>query len=239
MFFITGTDTDVGKTIATAQLLRGFVSAGQSAAGMKPVAAGCEWRDGKLWNSDVAAHADASNVPVPAHLACPYLFEAPISPHLAARDAGQVLDLDLIVNAAKQLQTLADVVLVEGAGGWFAPLSEEASMADLARRLQAPVILVVGMRLGCLNHAMLSAGAILAAGLPLAGWIANQLDSEMPRYADNVQYLQTHLPAPLLAEIAHNPEAQYLALPSQTIAVLACEAGAKQTINNRRDNCRC
>ncbi|MCX7206606.1 MAG: dethiobiotin synthase [Proteobacteria bacterium] len=232
MYFVTGTDTDVGKTIATAQLLRGFVATGQSAVGMKPVAAGCEWRNGQLWNSDVDAHAAASNISAPAHLVCPYLFEAPISPHLVAGDAGQVLDLDLMVSAAKQLQTLADVVLVEGAGGWYAPLSENASMADLAQRLQAPVILVVGMRLGCLNHAMLSAEAILAAGLPLAGWIANQVDSEMPRYADNVQYLQTHLPAPLLAEIAYCPDAAYLALSAQSIAALACRAGAKHTINN-------
>lgn len=232
MYFVTGTDTDVGKTVATAQLLRGFVAAGLSAVGMKPVAAGCEWRNGRLWNSDVAAHAAASNISAPAHLACPYLFEAPISPHLAASDKGQVLDLDLMVSAAKQLQTLADVVLVEGAGGWYAPLSEDASMADLAKRLQVPVILVVGMRLGCLNHAMLSAEAILAAGLPLAGWIANQVDSEMPRYADNVQYLQTHLPAPLLAEIAYSLDAPYLALMAKSIEVLACRASAKQAINN-------
>ncbi|WP_380188466.1 dethiobiotin synthase [Iodobacter arcticus] len=232
MYFVTGTDTDVGKTIATAQLLRGFVATGQSAVGMKPVAAGCEWRNGKLWNSDVAAHAAASNIAAPAHLACPYLFEAPISPHLVAKDAGRVLDLDLMVSAAEQLQTLADVVLVEGAGGWYAPLSEDASMADLAKRLQAPVILVVGMRLGCLNHAMLSAEAILAAGLPLAGWIANQVDSEMPRYADNVQYLQTHLPAPLLAEIAYSVDAQNRALSAKSIEALACRVGAKHTINN-------
>ncbi|STQ89978.1 dethiobiotin synthase [Iodobacter fluviatilis] len=232
MYFVTGTDTDVGKTIATAQLLRAFVAGGQLAVGMKPVAAGCEWRNGQLWNSDVAAHAAASNIAAPAHLACPYLFEAPVSPHLAAKDAAQVLDLDLMVSAANALQALADVVLVEGAGGWFSPLSEDASMADLATRLQAPVILVVGMRLGCLNHAMLSAKAILAAGLPLAGWIANQPDSVMPRYAENVQYLQTHLPAPLLAEIAYSPQALDQALPAQSIAALACRAGAKHTINN-------
>lgn len=117
LYFVTGTDTDAGKTVATAQLLRALAAAGIKAAGMKPVASGCEWRDGMLWNSDVAAHAAASGIRVPAHLACPYLFEPAISPHLAAEEAGVTTDPELIVSAAKELQTLADVVLLEGAGG--------------------------------------------------------------------------------------------------------------------------
>jgi len=231
-YFITGTDTDVGKTIATAQLLRAFAAAGHVAVGMKPVAAGCEWRNGQLYNSDVAAHAAASSIQAPAALVCPYLFEAPISPHLAAREEGRSLDLEHIASAAHQLQAWADVVLVEGAGGWFAPLSDEYNIADLAVRLQSPVILVVGMRLGCLNHALLSAKAILDSGLRLAGWIANQIDPKMQRYADNIAYLQANLPAPMLAEIAFQPNAQNLTLPAQAITLLACGASAKQAINN-------
>ncbi|QBC45617.1 dethiobiotin synthase [Iodobacter fluviatilis] len=231
-YFITGTDTDVGKTIATAQLLRAFAAAGHVAVGMKPVAAGCEWRNGQLYNSDVAAHAAASSIQAPAALVCPYLFEAPISPHLAAREEGRSLDLEYIASAAHHLQAWADVVLVEGAGGWFAPLSDEYNIADLAVRLQAPIILVVGMRLGCLNHALLSAKAILDSGLRLAGWIANQIDPKMQRYADNIAYLRANLPAPMLAEIAFQPNAQDLTLPAQAITLLACGASAKQAINN-------
>lgn len=230
LYFVTGTDTDAGKTVATAQLLRALAAAGIKAAGMKPVASGCEWRDGLLWNSDVAAHAAASGIRVPAHLACPYLFEPAISPHLAAEEAGVTTDPERIVSTAKELQTLADVVLLEGAGGWYAPLTHQFTMADLAQRLQAPVILVVGMRLGCLNHAMLSARAITDSGLKLAGWIANQIDPQMQRYAENLDYLKSHLPAPLLAEMAYQTDAQGQTLAAGAIEILACRASDKQTI---------
>ena len=223
MLFITGTDTDVGKTVATSQLLRAFAANGLSAIGMKPVASGCEWRDGALWNADVAAHAAASNVAAPLSLVNPYQFEPPISPHLAARQAGVSVDLDHLADCAHQLAQLADVVIVEGAGGWLAPLSDTASMQDLAVKLSAPVILVVGMRLGCLNHALLSARAIEASGLPFAGWIANRIDPAMSCYAENLAYLQQHMPAPMLAEIPHVADAvnQMLAISQTGLTKLA------------------
>lgn len=221
--FITGTDTDVGKTVATSQLLRAFAANGLCAVGMKPVASGCEWRDGALWNADVAAHAAASNVAAPLALVNPYRFEPPISPHLAARQAGVSVDLDHLADCAHQLAQLADVVIVEGAGGWLAPLSDTASMQDLAVKLAAPVILVVGMRLGCLNHALLSARAIEASGLPFAGWIANRIDPAMSCYAENLAYLQQHMPAPMLAEIPHVADAanQMLAISQTGLTKLA------------------
>ncbi|KAF0812849.1 ATP-dependent dethiobiotin synthetase BioD 1 [Andreprevotia sp. IGB-42] len=206
-YFITGTDTEVGKTVATCQLLRALAAQGLRVAAMKPVASGCEWRDGALWNSDVAAHAAAVNVSVPAGCASPYRFEPAISPHLAAREAGVVVDMPHLLACADQLAGRCDVLLIEGAGGWFAPLSDEASMADLARQLAAPVILVVGLRLGCINHALLSAAAIRASGLPLAGWIANHIDPAMARVDENLNYLALHLNAPLLAEIPYAADA--------------------------------
>ncbi|BCL75779.1 ATP-dependent dethiobiotin synthetase BioD [Jeongeupia sp. HS-3] len=206
-YFITGTDTDVGKTVATCQLLRGFAASGLRAVAMKPVASGCTVLDGELINSDVVAHRAAGNVMVPAELANPYRFAPAISPHLAAREAGVSVSLDHLIDCAARLQALTDVLLIEGAGGWHAPLSDDADMQTLAQRLGAPVILVVGMRLGCLNHALLSANAIVAAGLPLAGWIANRIAPAMDRYDDNLAWLQSHLPAPLIAEIGHSPDA--------------------------------
>lgn len=225
LFFITGTDTDAGKTVATAQLLRAFVANGQLAVGMKPVASGCEWRDGVLWNSDVAAHRAASNVEAPQELVSPYRFEPPVSPHLAAAEAGIKVDVEHLLACANRLKDLADVVLVEGAGGWFAPLSDSESMATLAQRLGAPVILVVGMRLGCINHAMLTAQAIEQSGLHLAGWLANRIDPGMSRYEDNLAYLQRHLPAPLLAEIAYQPAADQGSLATVCAAQLLAACG--------------
>ncbi|MBM3114943.1 dethiobiotin synthase [Jeongeupia naejangsanensis] len=219
-FFITGTDTDVGKTVATCQLLRGFAAHGLRAVAMKPVASGCTTIDGALVNADVVAHRAAGNVVVPDELASPYRFAPPISPHLAAREAGVAVSLDHLAACAAQLQTLTDVLLIEGAGGWHAPLTDEADMQVLAQRFNVPVILVVGMRLGCLNHALLSANAIIAAGLPLAGWIANRVDPRMDRYADNLDWLQQHLPAPLLGEIAHAPDAAGGTLDTPAVAQL-------------------
>lgn len=220
LFFITGTDTDAGKTVATAQLLRAFVAAGYHAVGMKPVASGCEWRGETLWNADVAAHASAGNVEAPLEWVSPYRFEPPISPHLAAREAGVVVTADHLLSCAHKLEERADIVLVEGAGGWFAPLSETENMATLAQCLGAPIVLVVGMRLGCINHALLTAQAIKLTGLPLAGWLANRIDPDMSRYEDNLTYLRQHLPAPLLAEIPYQPAADQGCLPSSCVAKL-------------------
>ena len=203
-FFITGTDTDVGKTVVTGLLLRSLVASGVRAVGMKPVASGCEPCYGELCSADVAVHQGAGNVLAPLAWVSPYRFEPAISPHLAARQAGVDVNLDHLADCANQLDTLADVVLIEGAGGWLSPLSDQSSMEDLARHLQAPVILVVGMRLGCLNHALLSARAIAQSGIAFAGWIANGIDPDMACFAENLAFLRKNIPAPCLAEIAYS-----------------------------------
>lgn len=219
-FFITGTDTDAGKTVATCQLLRMFAARGMRAVGMKPVASGCEWRDGVLWNADVAAHAAAGNVQAPLEWVSPYRFEPPIAPHLAARKAGVSIDLDSLARYADLLEAQADVLLIEGAGGWLAPLSDEASIESLAVRLGVPVILVVGMRLGCLNHALLTVRAIAQSGLPFAGWIANQVDPDMGCLAENLASLHRLIAAPCLAEIGFSPQAGRAALPGTCLDAL-------------------
>lgn len=224
-FFITGTDTDVGKTVVTAQLLRGLARSGLRAVGMKPVASGCDWREGQLHNADVDAHRRAGNVDAPLSWVSPYRFEPAISPHLAACQAGVSIDIGHLVTCADQLEHLADIVLIEGAGGWLAPLSDSTCMEDLAKALVAPVILVVGMRLGCLNHAMLSVRAIRHSGLPLVGWVANQVDPAMQCYAENLAWLQQAIPAPCLAEISYSPDAEVQAISGDRIALLMQDFG--------------
>lgn len=219
-FFITGTDTDAGKTVATCQLLRGFAASGLRAVGMKPVASGCEWRDGELWNADVAAHCEAGNVAAPLGWVSPYRFELPVSPHLAARRAGVVVSLDHLAGCADHLEEMADVVLIEGAGGWLAPISDSASIEDLAKRFAAPVILVVGMRLGCLSHAQLTVRAIASAGLPLAGWIANCIDPHMACQDENLACLRAAIPAPCLAVIGFSGSAQSGRMAAESVAML-------------------
>lgn len=202
-FFLTGTDTDVGKTYAAVRLIRRWQAEGRRVAAMKPVASGSVRRpDGGLDNGDVSALMQATGQTDRA-LMNPYCFEPPVSPHLAAREAGVSIDLLRIVQQYRELAAGCDTVLVEGAGGWLAPLTDEHDVAALAGALGLPVILVVGMRLGCVNHARLTATAILASGCRLAGWVANAIDPDMARYADNLACLTERLPAPLLLEIPH------------------------------------
>jgi dethiobiotin synthetase len=202
-FFVTGTDTGVGKTLVSCALLRALAGRGLRVVAMKPVAAGAERVLGKLVNDDVIALRAASNVSAPEDLVNPYCLVPPIAPHIAAADAGIQIDLERLEHAYLGLAALADCVVVEGAGGFRVPLGRALDMRDLAVRLGLPVILVVGMRLGCLNHALLTADSIAAAGLELAGWIANEIEREMPRIEENVQALTERLPAPLLARIPH------------------------------------
>ena len=196
-FFVAGTDTGVGKTVFSAALLRSFAARGLRSAGMKPVAAGCE--GGR--NADVEALLAASGAAIDRGLVCPYLFEPPIAPHIAAREAGVSIDLAVIDAAFRRLQTQVDVVVVEGVGGFRVPLNERDDTAGMAKRLGLPVILVVGLRLGCLNHTLLSAQAIAVEGLDLAGWVANRIDPGMARADENIQALRERLPAPLIAEL--------------------------------------
>ncbi len=213
-YFIAGTDTGIGKTHAACALLHAFRAQGRSVVGMKPVAAGVE-ANGE--NEDVTLLRAASNVVADAALINPYCFREPIAPHIAAADAGVTVAIPRIKEALAALQAQADVVLVEGVGGLRVPLGEDVDAADLAVALALPVILVVGMRLGCLNHALLTAEALRARGLPLAGWIANRVDPQMRRFDENLAALEQRLPAPLLGVIPHGAggaeAARFLSLP--------------------------
>lgn len=197
-WFIAGTDTGIGKTHAACALLAAFRAAGHLAVGMKPVAAGVE-ADGE--NEDVARLRQASGYAAARELINPYCFADPIAPHIAAAENGIRIDFGRIAAALARLREQASVVLVEGVGGFCVPLGEDCDTADLAVALKLPVILVVGMRLGCLNHALLTAEAIRARGLTLAGWIANRVDPQMLRYAENLAALKARLAAPLLGEL--------------------------------------
>jgi dethiobiotin synthetase len=195
--FITGTDTGVGKTMVACALLRKYAASGLRAVGMKPVAAG-----GGEDNDDLVALAAAGNVDAPLSARCPYAFKDGIAPHLAARAVGVVIDLRHIQKSYEELGALADRVVVEGAGGALAPLGERIDMLDIARALGLPVLMVVGMRLGCLNHALLTSLAIRARGLKLVGWIANSIDPTMACQDENVSALERLLSAPRLGSIS-------------------------------------
>ncbi len=205
--FITGTDTEVGKTWVTVRLLRALNAAGVRALGMKPVAAGAIATAAGLRNADALALIAASASAMPYELVNPYCFADPLSPHLAAARAGVKIRLALIAEAYATLARAADVVLVEGAGGWLAPLSPRRPMAVIPERLRLPVVLVVGLRLGCLNHAQLTARAVLADGLPLVGWIGNAIDAGMACREANVATLRALLPAPCLGIVGHGEDA--------------------------------
>jgi len=197
-WFITGTDTEVGKTFVTSALLLALRDMGIKAIGMKPVAAGTD-ADGR--NDDIEALIAASGVSAPRELINPYLFQPAIAPHIAATEEGRPIDIARIVTAFNTLRGMADAVLVEGVGGFCVPLGPDSDTADLAQALALPIILVVGMRLGCINHALLSQQAIAARGLKLAGWIANRIDPEMSRFEENLAALEERLRAPRLATI--------------------------------------
>jgi dethiobiotin synthetase len=199
-FFVTGTDTGIGKTVVACALLHAFAAQDRRVVGMKPVAAGCD-DDGMF--DDVQKLQAASNVQADMAHINPYRFAPAIAPHIAAELAGVEISFAPIINAFKALQQQADVVIVEGAGGIAVPLNKHQDMADLALALDIPVILVVGMRLGCLNHALLSAQAIQHKGLRLAGWVANYLTPDMPVAAENEKALLQLLHAPLIGSVPY------------------------------------
>ena len=199
--FVTGTDTGVGKSLISVALLHTLARQHARVVGMKPVAAGADFVDGLHSNDDVRALRAASTIRVPPDLDNPYLLPDPMSPHLAAARVGVQIEVATIARAYRALSQHADAAVVEGAGGFLVPLSDTQNGAHLAQALGLPVLLVVGLRLGCLNHALLSAQAIRAAGLQLAGWVANQVDPSMLAPADNIRYLEAQLGAPLLARV--------------------------------------
>lgn len=194
-YFVTGTDTEVGKTFATCALLHVARQQNLKALGMKPVAAGVD-ADGR--NEDVELLIAASSITAPRELVNPYCFELPVAPHIAATIEGRPIDPARIAAAARDLAAEADLLLIEGVGGFRVPLGDDVDTADMAARLDVPVILVVGLRLGCLNHALLTAEAIQSRGLKLAGWIANSVDPDMAWPEENITALKERLAAPLL-----------------------------------------
>lgn len=209
-YFVIGTDTNVGKTYVASALVTHFANAGLKTVGMKPVASGCELNDcNELVNEDVTALIKVSNVSAPLDLINPYRFLPAIAPHIAAAQAGVEIGLHKIKQAYANLTNLADIVIVEGAGGFYVPLNNAETLADLAVELNLPIILVVGMRLGCINHALLTVAAIQSRGLSLAGWVANQIEPNMPMFDENLSSLQARIAAPCLSVVRWNAEAKF------------------------------
>ncbi|HWN30496.1 MAG TPA: dethiobiotin synthase [Burkholderiales bacterium] len=207
-FFVTGTDTGVGKTMVACALLYAFARQGQSVVGMKPVTAGCEETLEGLRNGDVEQLIAASTIEAPRHMVNPYALKPRIAPHIAAQQAGIEINLSVIKAAFDQLKKMAGVVVVEGVGGFKVPLNNQQDSADLAELIGLPVILVVGMRLGCLNHALLTSGAIEERGLKLAGWVANCIDPHMAALRENLRALEERLVRPALGVLAFQPDPQ-------------------------------
>jgi dethiobiotin synthetase len=209
-YFVTGTDTGVGKTLISCSLLYAFSRQGKSVAGMKPVAAGCD-EDGL--NEDVKKLRAATNVLASLGQINPYSFTHPVAPHIAARNSGVQINLERILESYNELASQAEVVIVEGAGGFQVPLNDMQDSADLAIELGLPVILVVGMRLGCLNHALLTMRAITDCGLKCAAWVANVVDADMAELEENIQALQQRIKAPLLTVVNYQttPDAKTIA----------------------------
>lgn len=208
-YFVVGTDTNVGKTYVACALIQHFIKSGLKTIGMKPIASGCELSQNGLWqgelvNADVQALAYAGNINAPLNLINPYRFAPAVAPHIAAEQVGISMNLDMIVQAYRQLAEMAEVVIVEGAGGFLVPINAHETLADLALELNIPLVLVVGMQLGCINHALLTVEAIKARGLTLAGWVANQVDSEMPMLTENLTSLQQRITAPCLSVVRRN-----------------------------------
>ena len=209
-YFITGTDTDVGKTYIASALIKHFCKQGLISVGMKPVAAGAELVDGHLLNSDVTDLINAGNVNAERNLINPYVFAPAIAPHIAAEQVGVSVSLDRIQQAFDALQSLAEVVVVEGAGGFRVPINRQETMADLAVKLNLPIILVVGVRLGCINHALMTAASIRAAGLNLVGWVANRIDPNMQVIEENIATLNAMLKAPCIADLAWGEQPKFI-----------------------------
>ena len=185
-FFITGTDTGIGKTYIACKLIQQYVAQGYKVVGMKPVAAGCDLVDGEWVNDDVLKLEAASNVKAPRTLTNPYSFKEPIAPHIAAELAEKSIEIAVIKQAFDELSKLADIVIVEGAGGFLVPLNATQTMADLAISLNTPIILVVGIKLGCINHSLLTIEAIKSRNCGINSWVANPIDTEMHYVENNI-----------------------------------------------------
>jgi dethiobiotin synthetase len=218
--FITGTDTGVGKTLVAVSFVKALVRHGLRVSVMKPVASGAEQTPSGLRNADALALAEASNVDVPYAALNPYCFEPAVSPHIAAEEARISINTSLIKDRFEALASGADFVVVEGAGGWYAPIGPAHAMADLPALLGIPVLLVVGVRLGCLNHAFLTRRAIDACGAEFAGWVGNCIDPTLERLAQNLATLERSLECEPLAVFPFQPEAE--------VALRAAEHAARR-----------
>jgi len=200
-FFITGTDTNVGKTLIAAGLLVAAKNRGLTTAALKPVAAGCEKTSEGLRNSDALLLQSVITQPLVYDQINPYALEAAIAPHIAAQQEKRSLSVDRLSGFCRGVLASADFTLLEGAGGWRVPINARETLADLAKNLQLPVIMVVGIRLGCINHALLTFEAIVRDGVPVAGWVANCVDAHMPALQENIDSLRARLPVPCLGVV--------------------------------------
>jgi dethiobiotin synthetase len=217
--FVTGTDTGVGKTVVACALVRGLRAQGARVAVMKPVASGSERTPSGLRNEDALALSEAAGTAAAYEDINPYCFEPPVSPHIAAKEASIDVDTGKIAYHYGRLAAGADWIVVEGAGGWLAPINDRQTMADLASSLSLPALMVVGLKLGCLNHAQLTRRAIEGRGVGFAGWVASALDPAMSRAAENLATLEWVLGEPALAVLAH--------LPASASAVVLGEAARR------------
>lgn len=202
--FVTGTDTGVGKTWVSLGLIAALQSEGLTVVAMKPVSAGCERTAEGLRNEDALMLMRQASVAQPYERVNPVAFEPAIAPHIAAAEVGRRIDFSRIERAFQILKASADLCVVEGAGGWLVPLTPRKNFADLAARLALPVLLVVAIRLGCLNHTLLTVESIQRRGLNLFGWVANQSDPDTPRAKENIDALKARIPAPILATVAYS-----------------------------------
>lgn len=212
-YFVTGTDTDVGKTYVSSLLLQAAAKQGKRSAGYKPVSAGCDVIDGELVNDDATQLQRAGSLALPLASVNPIAFAPPVAPHIAAEEAGTVIDTATIASGFQRIAAQGpELLIMEGAGGWRLPIGNGRYLSEVVVALELPVIIVVGMRLGCLNHALLTAEAVQRDGLKLTGWIANQIQPDMPRYTQNLATLAQLMPAPLLAEVPHQGAPQTAAM---------------------------
>jgi dethiobiotin synthetase len=200
-FFVTGTDTNVGKTLVAAGLLVAAKNKGLTTAALKPVAAGCEKTEEGLRNSDALLLQSVITQSLSYDQINPYALEAAIAPHIAAQQEKRSLSVDRLSGFCRGVLSSADFTLLEGAGGWRVPINPRETLADLAKNLQLPVIIVVGIRLGCINHALLTFEAIVRDGIPVVGWVANCVDADMPVLQENIDSLRTRLPVPCLGVV--------------------------------------
>jgi len=199
--FVTGTDTEIGKTLVSSAILHKLVHGGVRACGMKPIAAGAQMRDGELHNEDADMLAAAGNVHLPKHITTPFMLREPAAPHVAAALEGVVIDPVTILTAYAEILAASDATVVEGVGGFRVPLTDTFDTADLAVQFNLPVVLVVGMRLGCISHALLTVESVIARGLVLAGWVANEIDPAMSFVDENIEALAQRIPAPMLGRV--------------------------------------